>query len=168
MPNPIRLRVLMAMTTALSEISPGEGYAHDLRGRVFRGRRVFGTTDPVPMISILEAPIPLDQLPNPADGTDQKGQWELVVQGFVDDDRLNPTDPAHLLMAEVKQRLAQEKAKANWDRPEDGIFGLGRDVTDMYIGAGVVRPPDELSEKAFFWLQVTLAIVEDMADPYED
>lgn len=168
MPDPIRLRVLKALTAALEEIDGTNGYQHDLSGRVFRGRRVFGVSDPIPMISILEAPIPLDQLPNPADSSDQKGQWELVVQGFVKDDHENPTDPAHALMAEVKTRLALEKRKADWDRPEQGIFGLGRDVTEMYIGAGVVRPPDEVSEKAYFWLQVTLAIVEDMADPYTD
>jgi hypothetical protein len=50
----------------------------------------------------------------------------------------------------------------------DGIFGLGNFVIGMRIGSGVVRPPDEISAKAYFWLTITLDMVEDLADPYED
>lgn len=167
MPDPTRLRIQKAMQAALEEVNPDEGYEHDLRGRVFRGRNRFGHADPIPMVSILEAPIPLDQLTSPEDSSYHSGGWELVVQGFVEDDKQNPTDPAHRLMAEVKKRLAVERRKAAWDRPEQGIFGLGQIVTKLYMGTGVVRPPDEVSEKAYFWLTVTLDIAEDLADPYD-
>jgi len=89
-----------------------------------------------------------------------------VIQGFVRDDRENPTDPAHLLLAEVKRVLALERRKTNWDRPQNGILGLGRDIVTMYIEPGVVRPADELSSKAYFWLTLRLEITEDLADPY--
>jgi hypothetical protein len=166
--DPVTLRVLKAMTAALEEITPDNGYACDFAGRVFRGRIRFGPSDPVPMLCILESPIPLEQLPPPVDSSEGYGPWELVIQGFVKDDKLNPTDPAHVALADVRRRLAIERRKTSWDRPENGIFGMGRFIHKMYIGRGVVRPPDEASEKAYFWLQVTLDIVEDMADPYGD
>lgn len=165
--NPIRLEILKRMTDVLKEITILNGYKHDLASSVFRGRGVYGDETPLPALSILEAPIPLDQLPSAKDNQSLAGQWELVVQGWVADDRANPTDPAQVLMADVKKRLALERKKFDWDNPEDGIFGLGRFVTGLYIGAGVVRPPEEISAKAYFWLTITLDIAEDMAEPYE-
>lgn len=166
--NPVRLEVQRRLSAALGEITETAGYKHTLTGNVFRGRVVFGDETPLPSLSILEAPIPLDQLPSAKDNGNQAGPWELVVQGWVKDDKVNPTDPAHVLMADVKQRLALERRKSDWDEPEEGILGLGRVVTAMYIGAGVVRPPDEISAKAYFWLTITLDIAENMAEPYED
>lgn len=165
--NPLRLEVLKRMTAVLEEITVTNGYQHDLLGRVHRGRGLYGDETAIPCLSILEAPIPLDQLPSARDNVGQVGPWELVVQGWVNDDKRNPTDPAHVLLADVKRRLALERKKANWDLPGDGIFGLGRTVDKMYIGPGVVRPPEEISSKAYFWLTITLDIVEDMTEPYE-
>ena len=164
LPDPLALYVLKRITTVLEGITEANGYQHDLSEKVFRGRALFGEGDPIPMLSILEVPIPIDQLPSPA--TLSKGGWELMVQGFAEDDRTNPTDPAHKLLADVKQLLALEKKKENWDRPEQGIFGLGGIVDKLYIGRGVVRPADEISAKAYFWLTITLEMVEDLADPY--
>ncbi len=164
---PFRLEVQKRLSAILAEIDGTNGYIVDLAGNVFRGRSVFGDETPLPSVSILEAPIPLDQLSPPVDSPASSGGWELVLQGWVKDDKANPTDPAHILMADVKRRLAIEKKKANADRDEDGILGLGRTVTKMTIGPGVVRPPDEISAKAYFWLSLTLDIVEDLEQPYE-
>jgi hypothetical protein len=164
---PLRLEVLKRMSACLGEIAIASGYKHDLAGRVYRGRGLFGDETPIPCLSILEAPIPLDQLPSAKDNPKQAGPWELVVQGWVKDDRQNPTDPAHVLLADVKKRLAIERKKTDWDQPEQGIFGLGQFVTALYIGPGVVRPPEEISSKAYFWLTITLDIAEDMEKPYE-
>lgn len=165
--HPVRLEIQKRLSAALEEIAVAEGYDNDLADRVFRGRLTFGEGDPIPMLSILEPPIPMDQLPPPETATMQSGPWELVIQGFSVDDRDNPTDPAHYLLADVKKRLALEKAKGNWDRPEDGILGLGNTVTNLYIGVGVVRPPDEISAVAYFWLTITLDIAENFAEPYD-
>lgn len=165
--NPLRLEVLVRMTAVLEEIMVTNGYRHDLLGHVHRGRGLYGDETAIPCLSILEAPIPLDQLPSARDNVTQSGPWELVVQGWVADDKRNPTDPAHVLLADVKRRLALERKKANWEEPTNGIFGLGRTVDKMYIGPGVVRPPEEISSKAYFWLTITLDIVEDMTQPYE-
>lgn len=171
--NPIRLEVKKRLAEILREIKPSNGFVNDMSGaegttdnKVFRGRLTFGETDPLPMLSILEVPIPLDQLPPPSDSSESTGLWELMVQGFAVDDRDNPTDEADILLADVKMRLAEEKAKANWDKPEDGILGLGRFVIGLNIGPGVVRPPDEVSAKAYFWLTISLDLAEDLDDPY--
>ena len=166
--EPVRLRVLKAMTECLKEITTANGYRTELNGQVFRGRVIFGDNDPIPMACILEVPIPLDQTPPPTDSEFSTGGWEIMIQGFVTDDPENPTDPAHFFMADVKKRLAIEKRKALAMDAAQGIFGLGNFVTGLRIGAGVVRPPDEISAVAYFWLTITLDMVEDLADPYED
>lgn len=172
---PIRLEIQRRLSAILRDISPGNGYVSDMSAAedsaancVFRGRLIYGDNDPLPMLSLLEVPIPIDQLPPPADSSQSSGLWEMMIQGFALDDRVNPTDPAHVLMADVKKRLAREKKKTDWDKPEQGILGLGRFVTNMYIGPGVVRPPDEVSAKAYFWLTITLDLAEDLDDPYAD
>lgn len=168
MPDPLRLLVHKRLTTLLEGITyvDVDESSVSMVDRVFRGRGIFGTETPVPLISILEAPIPNETERSPTGGTSIKQDWELVIQGFVKDDKRNPTDPAHVLMAEVKKALIDERKKQDWHRPEDGILGLGRSILDLVVGAGVVRPADELSSKAYFWLVLTVKMVEDLSDPY--
>ena len=163
MVSPFRLRVLKALTAALEEISPDNGYNFDLSGAVFRGRNIFGDDDPLPMVCILEAVDEEKQLPSPVGSGMTAGPWDLLLQGFVEDDRYNPTDPAHHLLAEVKQRLVMERQK---QRPPN-MLGMSGRVTDMAIGHGIVRPGgDDVSAKAYFWLRITLTVVDNLADPY--
>lgn len=162
LPDPFRLRVLKALTAALEEITPENGYRFSLTGSVFRGRDIFGDSDPLPMVSILEAIEEKTQLPAPFAGRESTGPWELLIQGFVEDDYLNPTDPAHALMAEVKQRLARERLRGR----HYAILGMDGKVTELKMSHGVVRPPDEVSGKAYFWLRLTLEVVENLIDPY--
>jgi hypothetical protein len=170
--RPLKLRIMDALTAILQEITIANGYKHDLGESVFRGRAIFGQNDPIPMVSILDVPIPLEPVVTPEGGSESKGGWEIVLQGFVKDDKVNPTDPGHFLMADVKQRLALEKKKEadfelfELDTPE--TIGMGQHVVKLEMSSGIVRPPDEVSAKAYFWLTLTLTIVEDIADPYED
>ena len=167
--DPTRLRVMKALTACLQSIHPDQGYRYDLgiskeapKGRVFRGRVLFGEKDPLPMIVILETPIQPEDLPGAPDNPARSGAWDLTIQGFVDDDHENPTDPGHYLAADVIRRLAVEKRRNR----DFELFGMGNTVTDIRIGVPVVRPPDELSSKAYFWLPVTLVIAEDLDKPY--
>ena len=167
--NPLRLEVHKRLTAVLEEITVANGYVSELTGKVFRGRAIYGESDPLPMISILEVPIPIDQRPPPGDSTYSTGGWEIMIQGFAADDRENPTDPAHVMLADVKKRLAIERKKLSWgpaQGPASGILGLGRTITNLQIGPGVVRPPDEISAKAYFWLTVEFELAENLEDPY--
>lgn len=171
--DPFRLRVQKALADALREITPDNGYKHDLSGaddsddnKLFRGRAIFGDDDPVPMVSILEEPIAPETDLEPADGDGSSGAYNLMVQGFADDDKRHPTDPAHRLMADVKKRLAKVREES---KAEDRVFQFGAKaptVVGITFGGGVVRPPDEISAKAYFWLRVTLNLVEDHENPY--
>lgn len=164
--TPLRLRILEALTSALEEITVANGYATTLTGAVFRGRNVFGDTDPLPMVSILEAPDPVNPFASPPDSGDQKGAWVLIIQGWVEDDLANPTDPAYVLLADVCKRLSLEKLKNR----DFAMFGadLGKKITNMTLGTRVVRPPDDASTKAYFVLSISLDVVESLTDPYED
>lgn len=152
--EPIRLQVLKAMVSALE----GTVYKREpIGGVVFRGRTHYGESDPVPMLSILEPPIPLEMVRKQAqDNTAQTGDWELLVQGWAEEDPINPTDPAYYLLHSVKKVLMAEKRR---NRGRD-IFGMGDVVIGLDVGHGAVRPPDEISTRAYFWLLVTLRVVE--------
>jgi hypothetical protein len=160
---PFRLRVLRALSAKIEEVNPDNGYHFDLRGRVFRGRVRYDDNDPIPMVSILEAPIPQEVIQSRGDNQLSVGPWELLIQGFASDDRENPSDQAHHMMAEVKAVLVGEKQR------EDGLklFGMRGRVFEMFIGQGSVRPPDDTTEEAFFWLTLTLKLSEDLSRPYE-
>ena len=77
-----------------------------------RGRNVLTDSDELPCLSVLEALNP-DRFPRRA-GTDDvrdaplhREGWVLLVQGWAVDDKVNPSDPAYRLMADVKKALAK-------------------------------------------------------------
>lgn len=180
-PLPFKLRVLRALTDALKEITPAAGYVFNLadfddsgvmQARVFRGRAWFGDNDPIPLVSVLEGVSPADDVAEPHLKTEGGSyDWPIMVQGFVDDDPENPTDPAYVLMADVRRRLVVEKTrKLPNSAGQLNPFGMGEPgpnrVTGLIIGPGVVRPADDVSSKAYFWLSLTLRIVDNAAEPY--
>lgn len=168
--DPRRLRLLKAVTTSFEGISKDNGFKLDIRPpdsphetHVFRGRAEFGENDPVPMISILETPIPPEQQRTPEGGSSDDVRLELVVQGFSLDDKINPTDAAHHLLAAAQQALALEKKKENMGQS----FGF-KWVRRIEIGPGTVRPPDEISAHAYFWMTLAIVYVDDLENPYDD
>lgn len=167
-PRPFRLRVLDGVTNCLKGITVANGYTYDLSNSVFRGRLIFGDDDPIPLIAVNEAPLPeTPTTAKPAAGT-WTGPWDLMIQGWVDDDRDNPTDPAHFLLADVRKALAIEKRENQLQRGKgNNLFGMEGRVLDLQIGATVVRPAEpQVNELANFLLSVTLEISEKMDDPY--
>lgn len=161
---PIRLRVQQALSASLEKISITNGYKHDLAGHVFRGRDMFDDEDETPLIAILESPDEPEQQARPRGNTERKSKWNLFVQGWADDDKSNPTDPAHYLMADVKKRLAYEISAL---RSRDAL-GMGNRIDGLEFSPGVVRPPDAMSNKAYFWLKLSITLVEDDSEPYAD
>lgn len=173
--EPFSLRVLKALCNCFEQITPQNGYSYDLSPytdaagrparRVFRGRAGFGDNDPLPMISILEHPDALAQmLKLEQEHTPAKGDWVLLVQGFVREDPENPTDPAHAFAADAVRALAEAS------RDKYNLLGLGGQrpcVSDIAWTRPVVRPPDdEISSFAFFYLRLTLTLVEDLKNPF--
>ena len=157
-----RLQVLKALTAALEEITIANGYQHDVAG-VYRGRLVLTEDDGLPALTIVEPPQFADTLEVPRGNAVSEVKLTVLIQGFVDDDRNHPTDPAYRLLGDVQKRLAEEKRR---NRGFD-ILGFAERVMSLEIGQGVVRPPDELvSDTAFFWLPVTLTFVERLHDPF--
>lgn len=166
--DPFRLKVLKALTLALQGITPANGYAHDLSAAVFRGRIVYGKDDPLPMVSILEPPMPQDQLTTAGASL---GDWDLLIQGFVKDNPKNPTDPGYALLADVKRRLAIAQDQRDNGRTPNvlglgGGKGKGNEIISMEIGSGIVRPADEVSATTYFWLTVTFKLAEDLKNPF--
>ena len=160
MPDSKQLAILKAITTHLAGMTIAGGYGYDLSGRVFRGRAVYGDEMPLPSVSILEAPRP-DESPRPygPERARRVEDWVLLVQGWVQDDKVNPTDPAYDLKAWVEQRMAEIVAIDDRNgRPlYPSAYRLGGLIAEMSIGPGVVSPPRQnVSAKAFFYLPVVV------------
>jgi hypothetical protein len=168
--------ILSALTTQLQGITPQNGFAYDLSAAVFRGRTVFGDADPLPCLSILEAPRPGVEVVADTEMVKRKTEWELLIQGWAVDDKWNPLDPVYPLKASVEYQLARAAATD----PNSGLpafpaeFRLGKVVSTgtwrvaaMKIGPGVCRPPDgKLSSRAFFYLPLTIEYMEDLLNPF--
>ena len=167
-----RLIILKELTTLLQGITPANGYQHDLSTvdgvvRVYRGRVTFGNETDVPAINILE-PLNPDREPSVTDqGRVQQDRWVLLIQGWALDDESNPTDPAHLLMADVKKRLSEICRESEHFQLPNPLYMLGGKVAAIFIEPGTVRPPDENSSRAFFFLRIVLNVVEHLGDPYK-
>lgn len=161
---PLRLRVLMALTSKLEQITVVNGYIHNLTGNIHRGRDVFDEEDELPLVCILESGDEPPQQTPPRGSTSVKSKWDLLIQGWVDDDKSNPTDTAHYLLADVKKCLALEVIALR----DYNAFGMGRTIDAIDFSPGVVRPADSISSKAYFWMKLQLTIVENLSDPYAD
>lgn len=170
---PLRLEVLRAISSALKEIHPDNGYEFDLRDdehgrqRVVRGRLVIGNDEPLPMVSLVEPPMAIEPISTrrQPDNTKRVGDWEIIIQGWAEDDHENPTDVAYQLEAEVRRRLALEKVRPDARRGSSAghnFFGLGPKILNFTIGTPVVRPNEHISEQAVFYLVLTIEIAEDM------
>lgn len=172
-PRPFRLQVLDALTALIRQVSPANDFHHDLSAEetVVRGRLFIGDDEPVPMVAINEPPLAIERVRGAPRNPNDTGEWDILIQGWAKNslNDYSGTDNAYILAAEVRQVLASEKTKAS-GRPGSGLgnnlLGFGTRISDMRIGAPVVRPPDETSAKACFYIVLTLQISEDMTKPF--
>lgn len=182
---PFRLLVQQRITAALKEITVANGYVNDLsdvdgKARVTRGRGWFGADDPLPLVAILQPPHPVDPIESPSDVSEISGDWVLLIQGFVDDDAENPTDPAEVLMADVRKRLSKLPGENTPPGRGGGTNILqlgpanaatqskGNSVGSLKLGRGVARPSDERSSKAYFWMLLIVEMNENAGNPYSE
>lgn len=174
MPEPFRLRVVKALCDRLKTITPANGYDHDmsdftdeagrLAERVFRGRDLFGASDPKPLLCVLEDPRAAEPNGAPTNSPNQTNQFRLLIQGFVKDDKFHPLDPAYRLSAEVIKCLAGSRES------RFSVLGFGSRapcIMSLSIGPPVHRPgSDEFSDTGYFLIAVTLHLAELLDDPY--
>jgi len=170
MAEPKRLDVLRALTDWLKGITPTNGYTFDLSMSVHRGRSMYGEETPLPCLSILESPR-ADASPNfVADGDGRNENWVLFVQGWVEDDFENPTDPAYYLHAAVEHRLAkltELRDDGSGRNADSTTYLLGGKIASLKMGPPVVRPPTEqVSAKAFFYLPIVVGLAVTTGKPY--
>lgn len=156
--TPIQISVLEAIQDRLESITKGDEYHFTLKDRVFVGRPVFDENDPIPMISILEVPLPPEQRMVPKGSNLVSGKWELFIQGWVKEEDRNSkflTKQAYCLKQDVQRALLRERK--NFDRVgvADPLFGC-REIQDFHLDRGVVRPDEERSTTAFFWMPLTI------------
>lgn len=161
-----RLALVKALCAYLkSEVTVANGYNFDI-AMIRRDKRNFGREMKLPGIAVLENFNP-DRLPEVIGGTvGTKHKYDQIylINGWADNSDLpeggDETDGAHLLMGDVKKALGKLLVPRN----QDGFFG-GL-ATTLSIEPGVVRPPDEQSERAYFWMRVRMELVEKVGDPY--
>lgn len=169
-PIPFRLQVLRKITEVIETVTPSNDYTFDLTNAVFRGRLEYGDDEALPMVALNEPPLAIEALKAQSDNPSREVDWDILIQGWVKDDKANPTDPAYLLAAEVTKALAAEKQRKRGRTPD--ILGLGagfnspNGIMAMTLGAPVVRPPDETSARACFYILLTLQIAEDTSRPF--
>lgn len=162
MADPVRLLVLKKLTFLLQGITEIDGVTVNLTQSVFRGRSVFGENDALPMLSILESPRNTDGIRAGENRSENLNKWGLMLQGWVKDDKVNPTDPAYHLAEAVMNRLklVTEIRPGNSGQPlNENVYLLGRSIVGFEVGQPIIRPPiDNLSSKAFFYLQVDVEL----------
>lgn len=161
-----RLQILKALTAHLETILQINGYQHDLAGRVYRGRGLFGAETPLPCVTIMEGLNP-DREPREAgNGLRIKDEWILLVQGWADSGSdLHPTDEAHNLMADVKKALGLLMREPT-PTTVNPCYMLGGIIEGLRVEPGTVRPPDETSARSYFFLRVVVDVAESLEDPY--
>lgn len=173
-PVPVRLQILKALTETIRTVTPQNGFQMDLSTdsdgvkRVIRGRLFVGDDDPDVLVSIIEPPSAVEQIRSKApDNTARAGEWDVLVQGWTrNDDDNDECDLAYVLAAEVQRVLGQEKARKVAGRPGyPNFLGMGDTILEFRIGAPVVRPTEEVTDRGVFYLILTMKIVEDTAGP---
>lgn len=168
--EPIHIRMLSELQTYLeTEIVAGDEYWFTLAGQVHIGRMEFDDGDGLPLVSILEVPLPGEQMEVPRGANITAGPWEMFIQGWTLEeengtsrtDRFN-TKNAYRLKADVTKALLKLKNKLD-PHPSTGeplgyVLGF-KEIENILVQRGTVRPDEERSGVCTFWTPLTLDLV---------
>jgi hypothetical protein len=171
-----QLAILKALTAHLELITPAHDnvYAFDLSASVYRGRLQFGADDPVPLVAIVEhlaADVAVDV--SGLQNVNSSQTWILLVQGWIQQTDIHPTDGAYSLKAAVElqlSRLIQADDKTGDPMyPDEFMLGFYKTcITGISIGPGVVSVAtrEESAGKAFFYLPVGIGLATTIYEPF--
>lgn len=171
-----QLAILKALTSHLQLITPAHpnAYEVDLSVSVSRGRRIFGTDDPVPFVAILEslaADVSVDV--SGLGNTNSNQTWILLLQGWTKQSDDHPTDEAYNLKAAVELQLSRlvqmDDRTGDPMYPDEYMLGFYKKViTGMSIGPGVVSAAlrEEAANKAFFYLPLGIGLATTIYEPF--
>jgi len=169
MPDTKQLVILKRLSVQLEGITPAAGYDFNLAGRVYRGRSQFGSDEPLPFVSILESVRP-DARPIEAghEKLVRTERWDLLIQGWCEENRDFPTDELYRMKGAVESRIAQIVAKDAQGNPVyPGAYRLGGLIAELRIGPGVVRAATpQVGGAEAFYLPLSLTYAINLADPY--
>lgn len=117
--------------------------------------------------------------PKPAEVNDtskreiQVYEYQLFIQGMINDDSNRPTLPAYMLVSEIKRLLFNVIHENSGDT--SNILNLGpkmqsrrgnrNNIFELKIGAETVRGPGEHSRFTYFWLPVVFSLAVDLKSP---
>lgn len=166
-----RLLILKRLTAHLEPATWEYNGTQILTGKVFRGRTTFGDEVMDPFLALIEKP---KQLLGDVAGEDKvirHDHWDLLIQGFAQDDKKHPLDPAYEMLAAVEVRMArllQQKTSGGGPVfPDEHLLGLKGIVTSIEFTIPIVRPPDnDVSDTAYFYMPVSIGLKTDMAVPF--
>lgn len=169
--DPYRLLLMKGLCAALANIRVENGYYTNAGAAVFRGRLTFGADDPLPCVAILEPPMQPEPRVQPLGARVRQEQMDVYVQGFAVDDKKNPSDPAQLLLADIKKAIALEWRKGqkmNGQSPSAILFGVPRNtLIALDTDGGLARPSDDISSKAYCYLLLRFTLAEVWVNPDE-
>lgn len=175
MADSYRLTVLKRLTTLLegTTLTPVVGLdpalPATLANVVFRGRSLFGDSDPRTMVSLLESPRPQGTVYGGTDNEVRLESWGILLQGFCPELKTNPSDSVYSMLDDVEKRLSRITAtltsNGNAKYPEHYMLGAALDgngylISDFQMPGGVVRPPTEnVSRSTFFYIPLQIGLV---------
>jgi hypothetical protein len=168
--DPIQVRILTALQEYLeTEIVEGDEYFFTLAGQVHIGRMEFDDGDGLPLVSILEVPLPGEQWEIPRGAAVTAGPWEMFVQGWTREedkgtqrtDRFNTVN-AYRLKQDITRALLKLKNRLD-PHPSTGeplgyVLGF-KEIDNILVQRGTVRPDEERSGVCTFWTPLTLDLV---------
>lgn len=138
--------------------------------KVIRGKEKLDSGDTPPLVTLIQA-IDVEATHNQVgDGAQRVDTKLYLIQGFTRRSSGEENyDSAHELMAKVKQSLSELLPVKSSNRFLKQYNNGRYLVNDIKIATGLVRPPDSKisSNMAFFWLPVSITLIEDITDPYK-
>lgn len=163
-----RLTTLLEGTTLTPVVGLDPALPANLSGLVFRGRSLFGESDPKTMLSLLEAPRSQGNVYGGTEGEARLDSWSLLLQGFCPELKTHPSDASYSMVDDIERRLSRITATLTSNGmakyPSDYMLGAAIDgngylITNFQMSAGTVRPPTEnVSSRTFFYIPLQIGL----------